>query len=140
MSTFNKDAYLKDYRNRTRLIQFGTAFQRRIPKKYHQMVIPLLHAYPRLGETHVLETTTWLLGLIWDRPTEEIPRLLRLMMARSGEEITYSIGEVQPNGGSPVRITFTFPELIEEEAAWQNKMRMFNSRIAGKKGTSSSES
>ena len=140
MSTFNKDAYLKDYRNSMRLIQFGTAFQRRIPKKYHLMVIPLLHAYPRLGETHVLETTTVILGLIWDRPTEEIPRLLKLMMARSGEEITYSIGEFQPGVGIPVHITCTFPELIEEEAAWQSKMRKLNSKIPGAKGASSSES
>ena len=140
MSTFNKYEYLRDERNSMRLIQFGTAFQRRIPKKYHLMVIPLLHAYPRLGETHVLETTTWLLGILWDYPTEEIPRLLRLMMARSGEEITYSIGEFQPGVGIPVQITCTFPELIEEEAAWQSKMRMFQSRRAGAKGTSASES
>jgi hypothetical protein len=140
MSTFNKDEYLRDYRNSMRLMRFGTAFQQRIPKKYHQMVIPLLHAYPRLGETHVLETTTWLLGLIWDRPVEEIPRLLRLMMARSGEEITYSIGEVQPNGGSPVRITFTFPELVEEEAVWQSNMRKLTSRSAGANVAPSSES
>ena len=140
MSTFNKEAYLKDPRNSMRLIQFGTAFQRRIPKKYHQMVIPLLHAYPRLGETHVLETTTWILGIVWDYPAEEIPRLLRLMMARSGEEITYSIGEFIPNGGSPVRITFTFPELVEEEAVWQSKMRKLTSRSAGANVAPSSES
>ena len=112
----DRQQYLEDCRKLTPRLAFLMAVMRRIPKQYEMQVIALLRKYPSLAQTQVLETTTAWLGLIWECQAPEVPTLLQDMTSRSHGEITYSLGAQQPGLGCPVRLAFTMPEAMEEQA------------------------
>ena len=112
----DRQQYLEECRKLSPRLAFLMAVMRRIPKQYEQEVVTLLRVHPQLVETQVLETTTAWLGLIWECQAPEVPMLLQDMTAQSHGEITYSLGAQQPGLGCSVRLAFTMPEAMEEQA------------------------
>ena len=88
---------------------------RRIPKKYEKKIIALFKAHPQVVETHKIETCTAILGILWRCKAVEVPKLLRLMTARSKGDITYHLGDKQLSFGMPVTITFAISEAVEDQ-------------------------
>jgi hypothetical protein len=112
----DRQQYLDNCRTVSPLIAFLVAVMRRVPKQYEQEVVTLLRVHPQIVETQVLETTTSWLGIIWECQATEVPTLLQGMTARSHGAITYSLGAQQPGLGCSVRLAFTMPEAMEEQA------------------------
>jgi hypothetical protein len=107
MSTF--DAYRRDERKMQQLLDLTQAVLARIPKKYEEQLIALFRHFPEASETHLVETTTAYLGLIWHcgGGAEEALQLLSPMTVRSRGGMTSRIGDSQFCLGATIQIQFT---------------------------------
>ena len=98
--------YCKEWETEKRWCAFTLALTARIPKKYAEQIIRLLRHFPEAMDTHIVETTTGYLGLIWQCAPEEAVRDLQRMTVRSHGTMTYRLGERQMCLGVTVQIQF----------------------------------